>query len=77
MHNVGVRTVCNTFKKRFRILHLGSEFPMHIQAQLPAALAAIHNFIRLHDLEDGDLDGSFEDFNESYEDCIHAFAADG
>ena len=72
-----IERIFGAFKKRFRILHLGSEFPMHIQAQLPAALAAIHNFIRLHDLEDGDLDGSFEDFNESYEDRIHAFAADG
>lgn len=28
------------------------EYPMHIQARIPAALAAIHNFIHIHDPND-------------------------
>ncbi|KIL60658.1 hypothetical protein M378DRAFT_40949, partial [Amanita muscaria Koide BX008] len=72
-----IERIFGAFKKRFRILHLGSEFSMHIQARLPAALAAIHNFIRLHDLEEGDLDGSLEDFNDYYEDRTRTFDAVG
>ena len=54
------------FKKCFRILHLGSEYQMDIQAQIPAALATIHNYIRIHDHEEGDLLENLEDFNDCY-----------
>jgi hypothetical protein len=36
-------------KRRFRILQLPPEYDMSVQAQLPAALAALHNFIRQYD----------------------------
>lgn len=36
-------------KKRFKILVIPPDFTMDIQARIPAALAAIHNFIRAHD----------------------------
>ena len=39
---------------------------MDIQAQIPAALAAIHNYICIHDYEEGNLLGNLEDFNECY-----------
>ncbi len=32
---------------------MGPEYSMETQAQIPAALSAIHNFIRIHDPEDG------------------------
>ncbi|KZT62025.1 putative nuclease HARBI1-like protein, partial [Calocera cornea HHB12733] len=40
------------FKKRFRIIQHGSEYPIATQAQIVPACAVIHNFIRTHDAED-------------------------
>ena len=39
-------------KCRFQILHLAPEYSMDIQACIPAALAAIHNFIHGHEVDD-------------------------
>ncbi|KAJ3820985.1 hypothetical protein EV361DRAFT_811944, partial [Lentinula raphanica] len=39
-------------KRRFRIMKTVPEYPIHTQARIPAALAAIHNFIRLQDPTD-------------------------
>ena len=39
-------------KRRFRILLLAPEYSLEIQVRIPAALAAIHNFIRSHDPDD-------------------------
>lgn len=72
-----IERIFGAFKKRFRILHLGSEFPMHIQARIPAALAAIHNFIRMKDLNDEDLPGSLEDFDDHYERRLQTFQTEG
>jgi hypothetical protein len=36
-------------KRRFRILTLPPEYNMDIQARIPAALCALHNFIRQSD----------------------------
>jgi hypothetical protein len=36
-------------KHRFRILRLAPEYTLDMQVQIPAALCAIHNFIREHD----------------------------
>lgn len=36
-------------KRRFRILVLPPEYSMEIQARIPAALCALHNFIRRYD----------------------------
>lgn len=35
-------------KRRFRILLLAPEYDLEIQARIPAALAAVHNFISIH-----------------------------
>jgi hypothetical protein len=42
-------------KRRFRILLLAPEYDLDIQARIPTALCAIHNFIRKHDPDEGDL----------------------
>ena len=39
-------------KHRFWILHLAPEYSTDIQAHIPAALAAVHNFIHGHEVED-------------------------
>jgi len=36
-------------KRHFKILVLPAEYNMHIQARIPVALAAVHNFIHEHD----------------------------
>jgi hypothetical protein len=42
-------------KQRFRILLLAPEYDLIIQAKIPAALCSIHNFIRLNDVDEGEL----------------------
>jgi hypothetical protein len=36
-------------KRRFRILLVSPEYKITIQARIPVALCALHNFIRIHD----------------------------
>ncbi|THU91108.1 hypothetical protein K435DRAFT_674767, partial [Dendrothele bispora CBS 962.96] len=36
-------------KRRFKILNIAPEYPFPVQAKLPAALGAVHNFIRILD----------------------------
>lgn len=42
---------------------IGPEYSLEVQAQIPAALCGIHNFIRLHDSEEGEIFGEVEHFN--------------
>lgn len=45
-------------KRQWRILQIPAEYDMDIQAQIPAALCALHNFVRRYDPEDdGELGG--------------------
>jgi hypothetical protein len=50
-----VERIFGVVKRRFRILLLSPEYKMDIQARIPAALCAIHNFIRDHDPNEGTL----------------------
>ena len=47
-----VERIFGVIKRRFRILVIPCEFSMVVQARVLPALAAIHNFIRLHDAEE-------------------------
>ena len=49
-----VERIFGVLKRRFRILVVPPELDMQWQARLPAALAAIHNFIR--DCDPTDID---------------------
>ena len=40
-------------KQHFQILLLAPEYSLQIQARIPAALCAIHNFICIHDPAEG------------------------
>jgi DDE superfamily endonuclease len=57
-----IERIFGVLKRRFRILLLGPEYSLDIQARIPTALCAIHNFIREHDLDEetslGDVDDS-------------------
>ena len=43
-----IEHIFGVLKRRFRILVHPPEYSMDIQARLPPALAALHNFIRIH-----------------------------
>jgi hypothetical protein len=44
-----IERVFGVLKKRFRILLLPPEYDLEIQAQIPAVLCALHNFVLTHD----------------------------
>jgi hypothetical protein len=50
-----IERIFGVLKKRFRILLIGPEYDMTIQAQIPAALCALHNFIHIHDPQEEEL----------------------
>ncbi|KAG2746438.1 hypothetical protein P692DRAFT_20670300, partial [Suillus brevipes Sb2] len=50
-----IERIFGVLKRRFRILLISPEYKMQIQARVPAALCAIHNFIRTHDPHEGPL----------------------
>lgn len=54
-----VERIFGILKRRFRILILPPEYDMGIQVRVPAALCALHNFIRRHDPSD------VEDFSDA------------
>jgi hypothetical protein len=59
LHHASARNVIerifSVLMRRFRILLISPEYKMQIQARVPAALCAIHNFIRAHDPHEGPL----------------------
>jgi hypothetical protein len=59
-----IERIFGVLKRRFRILLLAPEYNLQIQARIPAALCAIHNFISVHDsAEDPFL--TFDDDNDN------------
>ena len=44
-----IERIFGVLKHCFQILLLAPEYSIQIQARIPAALCAIHNFIRIHD----------------------------
>jgi hypothetical protein len=60
-----IERIFGVLKRRFRILVIPPEYDMKTQVRLPAALAALHNFIRDHDpSEVEDFDGEDEDLDD-------------
>ena len=43
-----IERIFGVLKRRFRILLLAPQYSLKIQAQIPAALCALHNFISIH-----------------------------
>ena len=50
-----IERIFGVLKRRFHILLLAPEYNMNIQAQIPTALCAIHNFICENDPQEGEL----------------------
>jgi hypothetical protein len=55
-----IERIFGVIKKKFRILLIAPQYSLQVQAQLPAALCALHNFIRIHSKDDGDDEYSDE-----------------
>lgn len=71
-----IERIFGVIKRRFRILLYAPEYSPDIQAQIPAALCCLHNFIRIHDTEEGALPTSFNTFggyagNDNYAQFMH------
>ena len=64
-----IERIFGVLKRRFRILCLAPEYNMQIQAQIPAALCAIHNFISHHDPDEDEM----EDFDDGGNDEHRAY----
>lgn len=68
MRNV-IERIFGVLKRRFQILNSAPEYNMDIQARIPVSLAALQNFIRLHDpIEEPILGSSDHHFNCDAED---------
>ncbi|KIO00923.1 hypothetical protein M404DRAFT_151496, partial [Pisolithus tinctorius Marx 270] len=60
-----IERIFGILKRRFRILLLAPEYDIDIQARIPAALCAVHNFIRTHgESEEGTDDISLDEDDE-------------
>jgi hypothetical protein len=63
-------------KRHFKILLLAPEYNLEIQARIPAALCAIHNFICIHDSdEEVTAADNGDDHDGSAFDCDHVASA--
>jgi hypothetical protein len=65
-----IECIFGVLKQRFRILLLPSEYDMKIQAHIPPALCAIHNFICQYDPRE------IEEFEDSVGDVQHGSGSD-
>jgi hypothetical protein len=50
-----IERIFGVMKRRFRILLVSPEYKIAIQARIPAALCALHNYIRIHDPDEEPL----------------------
>ena len=55
MQNV-IECIFGVLKWCFQILLIAPEYDLEVQARIPAALCAIHNFIQEHDLDEGGME---------------------
>ena len=61
-----IEHIFGMLKHQFCILLLAPEYSLEIQARIPAALCAVHNFIWDHDSNKGDLPGDPQFFDEDF-----------
>jgi hypothetical protein len=73
-----IERIFGVLKQCFRILLVAPEYSLEIQARIPAALCAIHNFMRTHDTDDSLTEPEFMDhtLNDHDHDASAAVAAE-
>jgi hypothetical protein len=61
-----IERIFGVLKHHFHILLLGPKYQYSIQAQIPATLCAIYNFICIHNSseEDSEISGAEEQYNQ-------------
>ena len=59
-HNA-IERIFGVLKRRFQILLLAPEYSLKVQSRIPAALAAIHNFISIHNPCDQPISSTISD----------------
>jgi hypothetical protein len=64
-------------KRRFRILLLAPEYSLEVQAKIPAALAALHNFISIHNPHDQPISSTTSDNVRMYDNVDEDFTLTG
>ena len=61
-----IEHIFGMLKRQFCILLLAPKYSLEIQACIPVALCAVHNFIWDHDSNEGDLPGDPQFFDEDF-----------
>lgn len=56
-----IERIFGVLKRRYRILQIAPEYAIEIQARIPCALAALHNFIRENDEDILDFEDALAD----------------
>jgi hypothetical protein len=57
-----IERIFGVLKRRFRILLIAPEYNLEVQARIPVALSALHNFIRIHDPDEGSVSDIDDDY---------------
>ena len=57
-----IKCIFGVLQWHFQILLITPEFSLGIQAQIPAALCTIHNFIHTHNTDDTPIELEFTDY---------------
>ena len=61
-----VEQIFGILKQQFRILLLPTKFPLDVQARIPTALSALHNFIHTHHSDHDDpLESDSDEHNDN------------
>jgi len=47
-----IERIFGVIKRRFKLMSAAAEYNLRTQAKIPCALAALHNYIRIHDPDD-------------------------
>jgi hypothetical protein len=71
-----IERIFGILKRQFQILWLPPEYNMSIQARIPPALAALHNFIQLYDPEEIQMYDDNDDDNHNDADELLGFRPD-
>ena len=72
-----IERIFGILKRRFRILLLAPEYSLEVQARIPAALAALHNFISIHNPHDQPISSTTSDTVRMYDYVDEDFMATG
>ena len=73
MRNV-IERIFGVLERRFQILIVSPHYNIKLQAQIPAALIALHNFIHLHSQRDKEGGEGDETEGEDVSDCDEGLA---